>query len=237
MIGNCNPRELLTKYLAWDTVDYSIHISPNLDFVFFENPKVACTSIKELFYRVFRPQLSVPTPSQLHDRAMLPTLRPSQVTDAKLLHVLSAPDVFRFAFVRDPLERLVSFYYGALQKDRFRTQFLARAGLRADASLSLDEFIILTCRSRLEDLDYHCLPQNLLLFRGHVDLHQIGRFETLATDLEAAVKVIAGRQPEMQIPHLNRGHSTCRDQPSHETAEAVFQCYKADYVEFGYQGL
>ena len=213
---------------------FSLHVSPKLDFLFIESPKVGCSTLKELIFTLLRPD--APLPESVHDRAQLPTWTIDQVSKEVLTKILLDEHVFRFAFVREPMDRLVSLYYsGIVRGDGVKLDVMRRLGRAPEDDLSIDDFLLATCDIDVDDMDWHCRPQHIQILHGLVELSFLGRYETFEADARHVASILApGRS--IVLPHRNRGAS--RDSlPSRKAREAVWAKYEADYRAFGYPFL
>jgi hypothetical protein len=137
---------------------------------------------------------------------------------------------YKFAFVRNPWDKVVSQY-----EFRVRTDQNRMGGHR----ISFRDWIQRTIGGRPDaryiDRSHLFLPQVEWLtdHAGRVEIQRIGRFEQLARDF-AGICQDLGIAPE--VPHLNRtaGRTHYRDYYDEETAELVARWYRADIERFGY---
>jgi chondroitin 4-sulfotransferase 11 len=142
-------------------------------------------------------------------------------------------DYFKFAFVRNPWDRLVSaFHYlnggGANPHDlQFRDRYLRGYG---------GEF-----RAFVQDLPQflkakHFMPQSRLVCDedGRVLVDYVGRFEAL----DKGMAVVAGRTgiAEVSVPHTNASrHARYTDYYDSATRQRVAEVYARDIRLFGYE--
>jgi hypothetical protein len=137
---------------------------------------------------------------------------------------------YKFAFVRNPWDKVVSQY-----EFRVRTN-QTRMGERR---ISFKDWVLRTIGGR-QDAEYFDRPhlfqpqvEWLTDHAGRVSMQRIGRFERLARDF-AEICGDLGIAPA--IPHLNRTErrTDYRDYYDRETAEVVARWYRADIERFGY---
>jgi len=147
-------------------------------------PKVACTSFKTLC--VALSEHKIPLGRGLHRRAhnaySLSRLRRSEAQ-----RILEDPDWFKFVFVRNPWDRLVSAFYSKFVRARTPIPFavavmneVSRHQGEAPAEerrISFRDFVDHVCRTPDDRLDEHWKPQYCFLGDSHFDF--IGRFECL----------------------------------------------------------
>jgi hypothetical protein len=186
-------------------------------------PKVACTSIKTALLSPDDLQTDV---HSWRTRKIVPTI------------LAEHRDFFKFAFVRNPFERLGSGYRNKIiNGDRAQ-------GYRHIIPLhsSFNQFVTLVL-SRPDSLtNHHFQSQVSALYRdGKLLVDFLGRFETLADDWEH----LATRFKLMpRLPHRNPSatvnpHSAESDYRayyhSEELVQLVYERYQADIEAFGYQ--
>ena len=144
--------------------------------------------------------------------------------------------LFKFSFVRNPWDRLVSAYGfladgGISERDiRFRNDVLSRYRdfeefvLRGLDTVEVGQYPHF--KSQVDFLKDH---------RGARSIDFIGSFETLQRDFE----VVASRvKPDAELPILNRNdeqrNPRYREEFTARMAEKVFDVYREDIRQFGY---
>ena len=136
--------------------------------------------------------------------------------------------VFKFAFVRNPWDKVISHYHF-----RVRTN---QTGMGV-GQISFPDWIRAAYRDR--DPRYYDKP---LMFAPQADwltdesgdliVDFIGRFETLREDFAALSKVL-GTSP--QLPHLKPSmHVDCRNYYDAETRHVIAEHFRTDCRMFGY---
>jgi hypothetical protein len=149
-------------------------------------------------------------------------------------HLDDFDSYFKAAFVRNPWERLVSWYCMIHEQGTYTNRFWEYVRTRAN---SFDDFL-LHCTDTIDDhdgrksilynqLDYLCDEQGRLL----VDF--IGRFEHLAADCRALFDRLRLEQPV--LPHVNRSsHRHYNSFYTERTRRLVAERYARDIAAFGY---
>jgi hypothetical protein len=144
---------------------------------------------------------------------------------------------FKFAFVRNPWDRLVSWWEMIQQNAAARKPMNGFQFYVLSRATTFEEFV-LRCGE-----DYHDHDGSKCIFRNQVDyIHGdgdifvdfVGRFETLHEDFERVRSRLAA--PTAALPHLNR--STHRHYSSYYTEslrELVSDRYARDIAAFGYR--
>jgi len=202
-------------------------------------PKVACTSFKTAFAPLLGLRL---------DRAHGDPHRvwfPSPVPIDSLQLILY-PGFFRFGFVRNPWDRLVSCY-----RDKIRnevdgyTRFTIRPGVanclaRLDsfvAGMSFDAFVDAVAAIPDSEADEHFRSQHTFLTnrKGEPTADFVGRYERLADDF----KIVRERTglPEIELPRLQAARRAAQYAPYYtpRTREVVADRFRKDIEMFGYE--
>lgn len=135
---------------------------------------------------------------------------------------------FKFAFVRNPWDRLLSQYRFRLRKGRIKEEkFRKSFKLWVYQELVMGRDALRNRPNLRPQVDWLKGPT------GKIELDFVGRFESLGTDF-LSVKQHLGL--EGGLPHLEKGeeidYQTVYDQ---ETATWVADYYSADIAEWGYQ--
>lgn len=169
-------------------------------FVWFRNAKVATRSIKQVL------ETNVDC---------------SQAENVKSEKVHG---YFKFAFVRNPWDRLVSFYYSKILGKEHE-------GYSEYWGMEFKEFVDHICLTDIANADKHFRPQNLLL--PVKDLDFIGRFENFNSDFAKVCATL--NLPDSSLPHRNQsGHFHYSHYYDEKTRQAVADLYAEDIKFFGY---
>jgi len=136
---------------------------------------------------------------------------------------------FKFAFVRNPWDRVVSHYHYRVKTNQ--------TGL-GDGHLSFRDWVIAVYRDR----DCRYLDQPMMFqpqwawisdVEGRLMLDFVGRFESLESDLREVSKRVA--QP-IRLPHLKRSERVnYTGYYDDETRRLVAEAFHVDIVKFGYE--
>ena len=178
--------------------NYSVHIDPELRFVYFNNPKSACTTIKaslnSSYARRNNKELVYTSIGDIHNRNKNFLLMPGQVGIPKFLALLQDDSVFKFCFVRDPLHRLASAYQSKITWKSGSLDNLALLAHRGESwRPSFEEFVALIASNvTLRDCDEHWRLQTKQLCTNIVNYSVIGTFETLDPCLNAILLKLFG---------------------------------------------
>jgi hypothetical protein len=135
---------------------------------------------------------------------------------------------YKFAFVRNPYDRLVSAYYDF----RFNKghQVWAFPIYKHD---TFKDFVMNLEASPCRDF-IHLQPQyNFLQVDGEVNLDFVGRYENLREDFRKVEKDLGLAHVELPITRTS-AHPNFKDLYDKEMKEAVKTIYGNDFKEFGY---
>lgn len=147
---------------------------------------------------------------------------------------------FKFAFVRNPWDRLVSWWSMA---NAYRDAFRQGARLNRfftyifENSVTFEDFI-LNCHADIADPDGRkCILRNQLDYltdgEGRLLVDYVGRFENLAGDFTEVTRQL--RLPDTALEHRNRtAHAPYTAYYSDRTRAVIEQAYQRDIARFGY---
>lgn len=149
-------------------------------------------------------------------------------------------DYFKFTYVRNPFERLVSCYESKYHNDKklgqkfYRYDVYLLGYLRRDQGF--DNFIKRIVRLPYCCMDRHFFPQYNWTHdrKGRQLVDYVGQYENLEEDF----KKIQEKYDLKPLPHYNNSGGEKRDWRSYytlETAELVYKKYKKDFECFGYE--
>jgi chondroitin 4-sulfotransferase 11 len=210
-------------------------VSHQLNCIFVHIPRTGGTSIESALglrgdWRVENTDLMfglVTAPDIQRKIGATPFLQHLSANELDKLLPCHARRYYRFAFVRNPWERMVSIHARLDPHMRVTAQGV---GLQLEGS-SFDEFLELT-----ENFSHvHLQPQHSFVVdsSGASAVDFLGRFERLTTDFEA---VCARLGINCALPHLNASnhcdYRACYDAGSRRTVE---RRYGEDIERFGYR--
>ncbi len=188
---------------------YNLTICNRPKFIWFRNAKVGTRSI-----------LSALTEAEI-------TLIAKQARKCRYIP-LKYEDYFKFAFVRNPWDRIVSTWLNKIVTEN-RFGFPEKKRLRL---LEFDDFVRFCSKQDLESCNIHFRAQSSLIDLNNVNF--IGRFERFETDLKTVFSML--RIPIKSIPHMNKSNqgSHYRDYYSTFSKNLVSEMYRKDIQLFGY---
>lgn len=224
--------------MAPGQLNYLVHVDLAHRILYFETPKVACTSVKKFMREAFTGEKIGKgfVQHHIHDRGRSPLAQLSHLCRDDLNAALLG-GFCRFSFVRNPYTRAMSGYL-----DKFfgheREIHLHKIGLGVDDEPSFTDVFMRISEIPEKKRDIHFMSQNYLLGSERIKMSFIGRFEFFARDLET----VSRRFYEIAKPNLvdleafGRQHAQMADTiPLNDEEKAIVrQAYKSDFERFGY---
>jgi Sulfotransferase family len=234
--GVCNS---LHACIDWQDAEYMrsrmliSHEEPK--FIFIHIQKTGGVSISNLLRRY------IPTTTPGRGRRHISARR-------ALKQVENPDDYFKFAFVRDPWDRLVSWY---TMIDEARRGVAEPRALRRIKKNNLFKYV-LRCGPTFDEFVKNCTEKqwmgncyysftfNQLRYltdkNGEVLVDYIGRFENFAQDISHVFDMLGLEASQLEIPHENRSaHSHYSEMYTPETREIVRKRFRRDIEFFGYE--
>lgn len=208
-------------------------------------PKVACTTVKRTLHAF--EGLTLANSVDEHAQGMELSL---DAYDAEqVVEMLTAGDWLRFAFVRNPYERLVSAWkskivshadpYYAKLRHHIRRHYAYRPEDGSAPQIAFRGFVdfILASADGPAGKDGHWDLQTSILCHGLIDYHVIGRFERFTTDFSAILRRLGAPPPVMALATEVTNATAPMPLPTlfdQDLADRVFHHYEADFDAFSY---
>ena len=148
-------------------------------------------------------------------------------------------DWFKFAFVRNPWDRLVSlyFYFYNMQSDHFAYHYDRTTVKNIQRFHTFENFCI-----NFDDFDQNQPFKKFHFFNQHLWTHHqgvsfldfLGKYETLTEDIKRLETQVGDEHGE--LPHTNKGnHKHYKSYYTQTTKDIVAEIYKEDIELYGYQ--
>ncbi len=164
---------------------YSVHISLRHRFIFVETPKAACSTMKLLLQKLEVNEREWHRWGfHLHDRQFSPLLNPLQVPSFARLR--TDPEFKKFCVVRSPHTRLLSAYLDKICRGGPHREIvlrLLRKPIDDNCDISFADFVQAVTLQDPSDMDFHWMPQSLLLMTSSFAYDLILRAEELDRDI------------------------------------------------------
>lgn len=177
-------------------LNYTVHISEEFNFIFFNNPKCGCSTTKAtLNLEIAKRQgvaLSYANTQELHARTHNLLKTPQQIGWWRFQKMLADPAVTRFCVLREPVSRILSAFTNKFDGNSpQRRRFNARLGLAENTKWDdVNRFVeAIAADPTLRDSDEHWRSQFKQVCGALVDFTMIGLQENLDTFLRS----VAGR--------------------------------------------
>lgn len=219
--------------------NYLMNISPTYKFIYFETPKVACSTIKRTFQAAEAEALGVSLGKHLHERETSPLKSVMEIND-NIQSILYKGEYFKFTFVRNPYPRVLSAYLDKIiQNEWERKRHLPLLGFAPDSYPSFLEFLQRIADQNPEDMDIHWCPQTVLTASKSIEMDFIGRFEHFASDFELLCNKIlpntASKGQIQKIAHHNTGASEKLRELINSDCQAIIKTiYADDFSTYNY---
>lgn len=206
------------------------------NFVYLNNPKVACSSIKTALWGTIR---NVP-PERITSEHVI---EESPFTnDPGLLDWAGA--AFVFTVVRNPYARVLSAYLDkvvnrAANRENLQwLPFARRHGLDPNATISFDHFVELLVSDTPEQCDSHWCPQWFQLLNGEVTPNFTGQIERMDRDFPAILsRVFPGRTVaplRRSVHRTGAAEGIAAYYADAGTVARVGSYYARDFATYGY---
>jgi hypothetical protein len=207
-------------------------------------PKVAHTTLKFLLSQLEVKGLPV-TLSDLHVHQLLysPFLHPYQLPDEMVESIFESPEFFRFLFVRDPIDRIISAYLDKIVNiDNPERPIIQQIlGKREKETITLVEFLSAIKSQTVREMNLHWKPQTAIALWPRIQYDFVGRLEQFSSDVEAVFKRITGKPAaESIVIRSIRHHATNASDVSDEylkdkaAKDLIEEIYADDFAAFSY---
>lgn len=226
---------------------HTLLISPRHNYVFANNPKVACTTIRKLLIDAEYGEIR-PFPHRagtIHYNNFLPFLSIWQMDNFP--EWVSGPGIFTFCFVRNPYTRLLSGYLNKVAGgEAQKMNILEPLGLadQPDAEVSFETFIETVCALPVDKQDPHWRVQYYQTCQAGINYNFIGRFENLEADLRTVANHIGitnfiteetfGSVGQNGRSHATNAGSLLKQYYTPELCALVQDGFREDFEHFGY---
>ncbi len=216
-------------------VDYLINVSKTYKYIYFETPKVGCSTIKKTLQKLEVSDAS-DIPEDVHQKKLSPLLSPLDLEKNFSEYLTDA--YFKFSFVRNPYTRILSCYLDkiiGIQKD----VYLPKIGYSLTDNVSFKAFLLAIKEQTFFEMDVHWMPQHILLGADKIPLDFIGRQENFDNDLAKVLSIITksdSNAPNIsnERPHAVGANKKLLQYLTKDTAQLIHEIYADDFRLYGY---
>ncbi len=137
---------------------------------------------------------------------------------------------FKFAFVRNPFDRLASCFRHVIQKGSLQN---IQEDPRLHKNMSFESFVDVVGSIKVENMDIHFRPQHTFIPET---LDYIGKFECLNDDYAKLLQKTGIKEPKDGLLHKNKTDKTDFKKYYNEMIiQKVITIYKKDFELFEYK--
>jgi hypothetical protein len=232
------------------TLSYNSYVSSEHRYLYMSVPKAACTKVKWSLHQLEGYTL----PDELRrlhsrhpeDQPFVKSLKDFDKEEA--LEILTSPDWFRFCFVRNPYDRILSAYkskilsddpqYMTLQDEIRRLNHYPTSGSGEYLGrVTFHDFVRYVHGKPDRVRDYHWRSQVSITLHDAIDYRFIGRFELFEEDFTELLRRL--KAPEALVAtvpvRLNKTSELPRAAAfNREIAQFVYEMYLEDFDYFNY---
>jgi hypothetical protein len=220
-----------------EQVDYLCNIGKQHAFMYFETPKVACSSIKRTLQQLELGSHGAPA-GNVHDKRVS-ALYGAVSSGWSLERIFRSSELFRFAFVRNPYARILSCYLEKIVQDEIeRRRHQHWLGFEQREPVSFLNFLQAIDRIPERDRDIHWKSQAATINDRFIHYHFIGRFEHLDRDFPVALSEMGVRSHAPALQDINHHKTNARSRLQEfygaTELELARRIYRQDFIRYGY---
>ncbi len=222
---------------SYRTANYLINVSNKYKYIYFETPKVACSTIKKTLQLLEVDGDREKLPDDVHEKHSTPLLSPMQLVKPLSHHIETH---FTFGFVRNPYSRILSCYLDKIIGNQWeKDRRLPKIGYDPSDELTFVEFLNAIKTYPIAEWDIHWLPQVALLAHDKIDLDFIGRQERFDSDFKQVLHYVnGGEKTAGEIVNVNH-HSVGANKKlekylDNESEALIKEIYYDDFRAYGY---
>jgi dermatan 4-sulfotransferase 1 len=225
-------------------------VSSKFQYFYMGVPKTACSKVKMLLQQLEGNPLPV-NPFGVHERTAPGIPFVSKLSDFAsdvALKILSDPNWFRFAFVRNPYSRLLSGYKNKVMDLKspwkgFRESIREQAGYptppgETPGMVAFRDFVRYVRQQPDEVRDGHWRSQFGTMCADRISYDFVGRMETFVKDVSRVLERFgASRQLRDLASEIVGASAAVPMAVAYDTelANIVYEMYRLDFETFGYE--
>lgn len=225
-----------------DTWTYHSRASARHSYLTVAVPKVGCTTLKRALHALEGLPPADPWWA-VHDAGE--QLRLSHYAEPDARRLMTGPEVLRFAFVRNPYDRILSAWKSKVLAPKDARYAPLRARIRAAVGypprgddspvVAFGDFVRFVATGA--DDDGHWARQTEVLACDEISYDVVGRFENFAADLRVVLERLGAKPGVVALADEITNptdHVPLAAAYDSELASIVFDYYRADFDAFGY---
>lgn len=216
-------------------VDYLINVSKTYKYIYFETPKVGCSTIKRTLQKLEVLDAS-DIPKDVHKKKLSPLLSPLDLENNFSKYLTDA--YFKFSFVRNPYTRILSCYLDKITGIQ-KNVYLPKIGYSLTDNVSFKAFLLAIKEQTYFEMDVHWMPQHVLLAADKIPLDFIGRQENFDNDLAKVLSIITKSDSDApditnERPHAVGANKKLQQYLTEDAAQLIQEIYADDFRLYGY---
>lgn len=223
------------------TPDKMLIMIPEKKILYTVIPKAANSTVKSCLWKACGADLDVNDIHSVRQLESGPAAKISEYSNQELLNIFRSKEWYKFSFVRNPYNRLLSAYkdkiLGMGRKDK-KANFLKKINWKKNQLPSFEEFVDKICQQDCDAMDWHWMPQTRLLMGECIDYEFIGRVESFNNDIGRVlshINIMPDRVEKIISKPVNktRKKSDMIIVPP-SVANQIYEKYTDDFVKFEY---
>ncbi len=218
-----------------------ILVTDNYRLAFVKNAKAGCTTVSHILFFYARDKVFN---GRIHDDAA--SLIQGADFSVETISAIKNSDVYKFSFVRNPTDRLISAFHnfvlegtnrGSSRHLRHMESFgYSPSNTHSDNFNAFLNYIEHCLSISSTYTDQHFRHQTKNIAHGHVDYSYIGKLESLSEDMEHIFKDSGEWRDNLRETLTIKANASKspRYTPSERQLKRVSKIYEEDYEAFGY---
>jgi Sulfotransferase family len=221
-----DPAGLGRSYKYRERFNNAVFISPNREFLFTKCEKCANVTMRRSLQNLVA-ERPLPASFDDTDRWFAPLLQPSDLGLWRVDQINEIP--FKFAVVRNPYSRLLSFYLNVRKES-----YSKALGRKPDMDFA--SFVNHVTSQTTEEMNPHWRVQYHNIFCDVIRYDRFLRFENLEEELQGIMARYAPQRSEIRSAHKNQSNAGTKIAAFYtpEISQQVRDKYAIDFEFFGY---